>query len=376
MKIDPALKDQLQRSRSILVTGTAKLGDCIHTLPANRLSRAHAPKARVHVLASNLACPLLERCVDIDETLPMGVDHASGRATKRAARWRLMRRLFRSGFDVHLDFHPGADQTVLTTGLAGIGIRIGLNTRCGSARKPWFYDSFSDLAWQNQWLAQFFVDQLAALGLEGEVPPIGPAYLKPLDDASYAGLRPFIHVAPFASEGSRELLPEILEDTLLRLAAAHPGHRLAISAAPVPRELKALAALEARLKPVLGERLLSFAGTLDTGALAALIAKADLHLGCDSGTLHTAVLVGTPSVSWFLNHESITAWAPRSEGHTVLISAGEQSRSGKGMRGIGAEALGRAVGERLTATGGRGAARWQFVQPNANCVLDGDSAPR
>ena len=209
-------------------------------------------------------------------------------------------------------------------------------------------------------MSDYAVEQLAALGLSAEAPPLGPQYLKPLDRNRYAELGRYLHVAPFASEGSRELPCAVLTEALLRFAEAHPDFNIAVSAAPVPRELAALDALCAGLTGPLGARLTRFAGTLDSAELAELIAGAALHAGCDSGTLHMAVLVGAPSVSWFLNHESITAWAPRLGPHTVLVSALEQSRNGKCLAGIPAGALTTALSEAIQNPD-RPVARWQFL---------------
>lgn len=369
MKLDPHLKARLGGSRRILASYTSKLGDCIHTLPALRVLRAHAPQAEIHYLASNLASPLLDRCVDIDATILMGVDHGSGRKAKRQARSRLMRKLFRADYDVHVDFHAGLDQIVLTTFGARVGHRIGLNTRCDSARKAWFYDSFSDQPWRNQLLADYAVEQLAALGLSAEVPPLGPQYLKSLDRRRHSDLGRYLHVAPFASEGSRELPRAVLAEALLGFAGAHPDFNIAISAAPVPREMAALDALCAELADPLGPRLVRFAGTLDSAQLAELIAGAALHAGCDSGTLHMAVLVGAPSVSWFLNHESITAWAPRLGPHTVLVSALEQSRNGKCLAGIPAGTVAAALSQAVLNPG-MSVAQWQFVSATGPLSVD------
>jgi ADP-heptose:LPS heptosyltransferase len=78
-----------------------------------------------------------------------------------------------------------------------------------------------------------------------------------------------------------------------------------------------------------------------------LLRDARLHLGPDTGSLHLAWLQGTPTVSWFLNHESLLAWAPRGSRHVVLVSALEQSRNADALHDISAACIADAVSSQL-----------------------------
>jgi ADP-heptose:LPS heptosyltransferase len=81
--------------------------------------------------------------------------------------------------------------------------------------------------------------------------------------------------------------------------------------------------------------------------LSALLKAARLHVGPDTGSLHLAWLQGTPTVSWFLNHEHLLAWAPRGSRHRVLVSTLERDRKADNLHGLPAPLIAAAVTEQL-----------------------------
>lgn len=65
---------------------------------------------------------------------------------------------------------------------------------------------------------------------------------------------------------------------------------------------------------------LNLAGRTSIGELAALVKSAVLWLGSDSGGLHLAAAVGTPTISLF-GPTNPAKWAPRGPGHRVIRSS-------------------------------------------------------
>jgi ADP-heptose:LPS heptosyltransferase len=63
---------------------------------------------------------------------------------------------------------------------------------------------------------------------------------------------------------------------------------------------------------------------------------AALHLGPDSGGLHIARLVGTPSVSWFRPNHHIVNWLPDEPGHLAFTAP--ESRP-EGLYGLQTDSL-------------------------------------
>src|SRR5262249_15112312 len=79
-----------------------------------------------------------------------------------------------------------------------------------------------------------------------------------------------------------------------------------------PREQQRLETLAAAAPGVR-----TFAG-LPIARLAATIERCALHIGADSGVLHLAVAVGTPTVSLFRDYPGWKTWAPQGAMHKTL----------------------------------------------------------
>ena len=78
-----------------------------------------------------------------------------------------------------------------------------------------------------------------------------------------------------------------------------------------------------------------FAGDLDLLELAALIQRAAIHLGGDSGGLHVAWMTGVPTVTWFREYDGRADWQPVGEQHRSLVG----ERQDTGIVGISTEGL-------------------------------------
>lgn len=72
--------------------------------------------------------------------------------------------------------------------------------------------------------------------------------------------------------------------------------------------------LQDRIWPIVGD----WTGELDVSELAALIQRADLLVGCDSGPAHLAAAVGTPVVVLFSGTNNPRQWQPRGDRVTVV----------------------------------------------------------
>ena len=86
-----------------------------------------------------------------------------------------------------------------------------------------------------------------------------------------------------------------------------------------------------------------FSGDLDLLELAALVQRAAIHLGGDSGGLHVAWMTGVPTVTWFREYEGRPGWQPVGDHHRSLVG----ERRENGITGITTEDLIEAVEELL-----------------------------
>jgi len=75
-----------------------------------------------------------------------------------------------------------------------------------------------------------------------------------------------------------------------------------------------------------------FAGNLNLIQLAAVIQHSAVHLCGDTGTLHMALMTGTPTVSWFRPNPGSEVWIPAGDHHRTLL--GTRTDPHAALRGI------------------------------------------
>jgi heptosyltransferase-3 len=86
----------------------------------------------------------------------------------------------------------------------------------------------------------------------------------------------------------------------------------------------------------LPEGYFNLAGKTPMGILPALFSMCRLFIGVDSGSLHIAAAVGTPTVALFGPSSAVT-WAPRGKGHRTVskpwpcVPCREKGCSGSGV---------------------------------------------
>jgi len=115
-----------------------------------------------------------------------------------------------------------------------------------------------------------------------------------------------------------------LAEFITALAKEFPEKKLALSCAPVPRELEKMEQLLARL-PAKPWRV--FAGNLNLMQLTAVIANSALHFCGDTGPLHLAVMTNTPTVAWFWPNPGRAQWLPVGDRYRVLVGVNELGAS-------------------------------------------------
>ena len=130
----------------------------------------------------------------------------------------------------------------------------------------------------------------------------------------------YFHVSPFTTADSKELPPAQIAELLGALAKEFPEKKIALSCAPVPRELEKMEKLLALL-PQKPWRV--FAGNLNLMQLAAVIQHSALHFCGDTGPFHLAVMTNTPAVAWFWPNPGLRQWLPVGGPYRVLVGTNE-----------------------------------------------------
>jgi len=222
--------------------------------------------------------------------------------------WTLGRQLRRRGFDIALDLHGGPRAAWLTR-VSGAPIRIGYDLPwrrwAYTVRVPWTRSLVPPRhSVLNQW------DLLRPLGIEAGDPARDPVTM-PLDPAAVARV----------DERCRDAgVPADARLAVLHVSAGNPFRRwpaerfaeLAASLANLPQPVHVVitsgpseadaasrvATLAWRLARDDGERIVR-CGEFDLAELAALVTRARLYIGGDSGPMHVAATTRTPIVALF-----------------------------------------------------------------------------
>lgn len=133
---------------------------------------------------------------------------------------------------------------------------------------------------------------------------------------SVAG-RPLIAVSVGTKVQSKDWGRENWQALLARMAAAYPGHALALAGAKEEHEVSEFAAEGWRQTAGAGP-VVNLCGLLTPRQSAAMFAHAKLFVGHDSGPMHLAASVQTPCVAIFAARNKPAVWFPYGQQHRVV----------------------------------------------------------
>lgn len=282
--------------KRILIVRLGALGDIVHALPAQQQLAQRLPEAEIHWLAEPRYAPLLESVPGVARVWVADTKQWRRRPLRSRRLVTLIRSLRKQGFEFVFDFQ-GLIKSALLAGLSGASKVIGFAPeRFKENGIQWFY---SDAAPGESDLSRHVIDVNLDL-IRRIVPEAQPQTLVPLaippDDQRYAqqrlddlGIRRPILINPGAGWATK-LWPAIhyarlgleIERTLgIPVVYTHgPGEEGLIEEirranAPAP--------------------VMTFPTTLLQ--LAALCRLSRLMTAGDSGPLHLAVAMGTPTVA-------------------------------------------------------------------------------
>lgn len=301
--------DLTRSSRKILVPDLGFLGDTLHLFPALREIRDAYPQAELHVMAA-------EHVQDLLQLVPWITQSWGYPRFPTSPPWYrlmpLMQKLRREHFDTVINLN-GSSRSSFLTAWTGAKYRLGrLPERKSRAFWTRLYTHRISVPYDS---TPVFEQRRICLGLAGI--PLGkearwdvaiPETEKQKIAQKLGEDRPFIHVSPFTTLDAKELPLPSLARVLNSLTRDYPEERLVLTCAPNPRETKKLESL----LPLLNQPPWKcFPGNLTTLEACALIGRARMHLGGDSGGVHMAVMQQVPTVIWFREHHPLSGWAPR-----------------------------------------------------------------
>ncbi len=285
----------------LLLVRLRLIGDVVFTTPLIRRLRDHFPGAHLTYLVEPPAAPVLQGNPHLNDLIVVPKRHGIARLRDDAA---MARRLRRGRFDVAIDLH-GGPRGAWFTWASGAPMRIGYTI----AGRSWMYTHVvpraADLAPRHSVLNQ--CDLLGPLGIDG-CDPVGEPY-EMVEDAGAraridarlrdAGIGPghqlvVIHVS--AGNPFRRWPPESFAGLAAELVRKAPDRRrVMLMSGPSDRAAAAAIADAARRRlDAAGHAVV--AGEFGVAEIRALIARAAVYIGGDSGPLHVAGTTHTPIV--------------------------------------------------------------------------------
>ena len=275
--------------RNILLIRLSSLGDVVLTSPAIRAVRNHFPNARISMLVASQSADLLTENPHLDEVLRFD-RHAKDKDT--AEMIRLVRALRERQFDLIIDFQRKF-RTSLLGYLSGAKCRVGYHQPNGllcSVRVP---DS-------SGYAIDRYFALLHAVGIEAKdrtlelfLSECDRKYARDaMEKQSIDGNRPTVGLFPGAGWKLREWMPDrfaAIGDRLVR----EFGAQVIVFGGPHECQLANC------VIGLMTEQAVSFAGNHPICRLAALIERCNLFLTNDTGPMHIAAALRTPTVALF-----------------------------------------------------------------------------
>ncbi|HEY3860988.1 MAG TPA: glycosyltransferase family 9 protein [Verrucomicrobiae bacterium] len=304
----PGFFERTRAASKIIVVDFGFLGDSIHLIPALWEIKRHYPKAELHTLSAPVGAEALAMSPCMNRALAFPLTAKSPPWWKH---WGILWDLRRQRFDVAFNF-TGSDRSLFAAAVIGARWTLALE---GGRRHFWTGWAASDLVPRGARDLPVFEQRRQALAAGGF--DLQPARfdLRVSEEARQWARQTLpdklAHLSINASTPVKEWPLENWIDLAKTLLAADGALHVAASASANPRERERLAALA---KGVNHERLITLAApTLPQ--LAAALQRSRLHIGADSGVLHLAMALGTPTFSVLRAHPGMKEWMPVGESH-------------------------------------------------------------
>jgi lipopolysaccharide heptosyltransferase II len=285
--------------RPILIVPYMWIGDFVRCHTVVKLLKARFPSRAVDVLATSLCAPLADYMPEIRQAIVVDLPRKRLSLAEHRA---LAAHLKREGYGTAL-IMPRTWKAALAPFLAGIPERVGWVGE-------WRFGLVNDLRFGERALPRM-VDQCAALALPAKAPPPDPWPLPELrvPATEVAGWRervglvgngrPVVALAPGAVGPSKRWPGASYADLARRLISQ--GNAVWVLGSPAEAPL-------VRIIQHGAPKVHDLTGTDLRNAILAL-AAADVAVSNDSGLLHVAAAIGTPTIGIF-GPTSPWHWAP------------------------------------------------------------------
>jgi heptosyltransferase-1 len=325
----------------ILIIRLSAIGDVIRVLPALHTLRDAYPNAQLDWVVERRAADLLEQHPALDRLL---VFERPPRVPEAAQDfWRLARQIRDGRYDVVLDFH-GCLKSGLLTFASRAPDRYGFARPRARELSPWFTNHKVNLPSNRLSRVEENLLLCEALGpmtrrlntslhIPEEIQESVDAYFESTFDA---GKRVVAVHAPVDREEKQWPLRYFAE--LCDLLLADGRFEVLLTYGPGQIATAQQVAAKTRRSPLVAPE------TPDLKHYAALIQRADLYFGCDTGPMHIACAVGTPIVAVFGGTDP-AKHAPWRRPYEVLYRDDDGGATGQPNKSTAAQRLARITPE-------------------------------
>ncbi|MBI3318199.1 MAG: glycosyltransferase family 9 protein [Candidatus Omnitrophica bacterium] len=301
--------------QNILLIRTDRMGDLLMTLPAARSIRNRFPHARISLLLQEELKALLTGDPDFNTFLTCGP--REGQGTFASLRWA--KRLKSQRFDAVVVFNP-TRLFHLASFLAGIPFRAGYRRKWGFLLTR----SIPDTKASRDLHESEYQMEVASL-LTGETNVAPKLRLFPsevscaqaqalLKSKGFSGSRRPVAIHPWTSNPAKGWPVDSFFETANRLSGA--GRPVVILGGRM--EVPLMGAFRGRL----GRGVVDLVGQVPLEILPALLKQVGLLISNDSGPVHVAASVQTPTIVVASKSHAplIARWKPLGAGHRFFIS--------------------------------------------------------
>jgi heptosyltransferase-1 len=290
LNLEGELRASAERAPRILIVRVSAIGDVIHGIPVLCALRKEYPNAFLAWVAEGTAGDVLEGHPALDELVR--VPRRWWKLPREV--WRMRQRLLSMRFDIAIDLQC-LTKSAITAWLSGAPRRIGKSGAEGRELSRWFNNELVETSGTH--VLENYLSMLRPLGIESSAVkfdlPERPAEAEVVDQflqtSGLAGRR-YAVLNPGAGWPSK-IWPAERYGALAR--HLHEVHGIS-----------SVAAWGLKTELPLAEAIVSESGGHAQMAppttmmqLAALCRRAALFVGSDTGPMHLAVAVGTPTIS-------------------------------------------------------------------------------
>ena len=297
---------------NILITRLSHIGDCVLTMPLAMAIKRVRPDSRIIWAVERPSDKLLASHPAVDQVLVVPRQWMKRPRTVLALRRRL--RSFR--VDVAIDPQSITKSAALAR-LSGAPVRIGFSGRWGRELAPWLNNRC--VRPKNTHLVDRTLELLEPIGIDQYRVEFG---LKPTGQADHSivkfleaelRLDRFAVINPGASWPSKRWVTERFGDVANALKKVH-GLNTVVTWAGAAERREAVTIFRRAPEAV------TLAPQTNLVELTALLQRALMFIGCDTGPMHMAAAVGTPCVvlygptlpqesgAWGGRHQHVQKW--------------------------------------------------------------------